>query len=246
MKRVFAFLLLAPLCAWGQPPLSRQEVENAGADVLDLGSLEVVGQGFSFEQELQLRLVRQALKSPRSEKPGDIDAWVCWYDRPTGTRRKHLYCGRNGDLWALRPSTNGPPGSGSGLTQLVNGTVKYATKGYGTLWVSRFGVYQKRFEETLARLPGSDDFDREFIALASLGRRPPRDIPDADELDQFAAAYQELETLAASGAGEADQLAAIEAEGLTLLRYNQIVELISTYQSLMNEVALRTGQLQQP
>lgn len=246
MKRVFAFLMLASLCAWGQPPLSQEEVGQAEADLLDLGRLEVVGQGFSFEQELQLRLVRQALKTPRSEKPEDIDAWVCWYDRPTGTRRKHLYCGRNGDLWALRPSTNGAPGDGSGLTQLVNGPVKHASKKYGTLWVSRFGVYHKRFEETLARLPGSDEFDKEFIALASMGRRPPRGIPDADELDRFTAAYVQLEALGAAGAPESAQLGAIEAEGLTLVRYNQIVDLISTYQSLMNEVAFRTGRLQRP
>lgn len=233
---------LCPVSILAQQPLTGAEVEAADQEVVDLGRLEVVGQDFSFEQEVQIRLVRQALKNHRSDKREDIDEWVCWYERPTGTRRKHLMCARNGDLWALRPSTMGPPGSGA-LTQLVNSPSGSSSRGYGTIWRSNTAVQKSKFERNLEQLPGSDDFDKEFLAMASLGYRPPRDVPSDEEFDRYAAAYQELGDLQSEGAGEARQLQAITNNGLTLARYNRITDLITTYQSLMNEVAYRTGQL---
>lgn len=240
------YLLSLLVILWSVPGfadqlLTEEEIASAQSEVIDLGTLEVVGQDFSFEQEVQLRLIRQALKNHKSDKREDIDEWVCWYERSVASRRKHLICGRNGDLWALRPTTLGPPGSGA-LTQLVNSPSGSSRRGYGTLWQSNLGIYKARFERNLDLLPGSDDFDREFLAMASLGQRPPRDIPSDEEFDRFTAAYQELGQM--QGSSEAAQLAAIEAQGLTLARYNRIIDLISTYQSLMNEVAYRTGQLQ--
>lgn len=217
-------------------PLTAEEAAAAEEQPLDLGRIEVVGETFTFEQELQLRLVRQALKNKRSDKREDIDEWVCWYEAEVGSRIRRLKCARNGDLWALRPIEMAP-----GV--LVGGAQGTPGRGYGTVWVARMPVREKRFEEQLEMLPGSDDFDREFIAMAGLGERPPRDIPTDAEFDQFAAAYLEVESLLEQGADDDALAAAINAKGLEVARYNRIVDLIGVYQSLMNEVAMRIGRM---
>jgi hypothetical protein len=79
--------------------------------------------------------------------------------------------------------------------------------------------------------------------MAGQGERPPRDIPTEAEFDAFAAAYLEVEALAEAGADEAALEAAITGQGLDIARYNRIVDLISIYQSLMNEVAERIGRM---
>lgn len=231
------FLLLAPLTAVAQSP-----PEDVPADVeeapLDLGHLEVVGQTWTFEQELQVRLVRQALKNKRSDDPEDIDEWICWYEPEGASRIKRMKCARNGDLWANRPLQLAPGGN-----VLRSNALGASRSGYGTIWVAKFTSRKKKMEETLALLPGSDEFDREFIAMAGQGARPPRDIPTDDEFDAFAAAYLAVERLDGQGAGDEALEAAITAEGLEVARYNRIVELIEIYQSLMNEVAQRIGRM---
>jgi hypothetical protein len=225
--------MLLPALAAEEPPAGSEGAQEAP---LDLGRLEVVGEGFSFEQELHLRLVRQALKGKRSDKREDIDEWLCWYEAEAGSRIKRLKCARNGDLWALRP-VEGAPG------QITAGAVGTPGSGYGTVWVANVPMREKKFEQALARLPGDDDFDREFIAMAGQGERPPRDIPSDAELDQFAVAYRKVEELTQHNATDDQLVAAITAEGLDVARYNRIAELIETYQSLMNEVAKRVGQM---
>jgi hypothetical protein len=84
---------------------------------------------------------------------------------------------------------------------------------------------------------GSDELDREFVSMALAGQTPPRDISSEDELDRFALAYRAVGEMA--GADDDVLEGAIAAQGLALARYNRIVDLISTYQSIENEVAIR-------
>lgn len=230
MRSVFTVIILAlTVNAFAIDEPSEEELEGAKEEPMDLGRITVIGEDFTFEQELQLRLVRQALKTPRSDLQKDKDEWVCWYEAGVGTRLKYLKCARNGDLWALRPNRN----IGFG------GPIDPSGKGYGRIWESVLPTNEKKFEDALQQLPGSDSFDKEFIALSGTGQRPPRDVPSDAELDDFASAYPRVERLADRGAPDDAMIQVIEEEGLTLDRYNRIVDLIGTYQSLKNEVAER-------
>lgn len=206
-------------------------VDEAEVDVLDLGEVVAMGQGMSFEQELTLRMVRQGLETPRSTRDADKDVMVCWFEEPVGTHHKHLACARNGDLWALRPD------AGRGLLARPFGDA-----GYGTIWRTTRPVRRGEILRILDSMPGSSEFDQEFLALAMMGERPPRDIPDDEELDRFTAAYRAVTALDAEAAGDDALEAAITDQGLTLERYNRIIDLLDRYQSLMNQVAIRLNE----
>ena len=86
-------------------------------------------------------------------------------------------------------------------------------------------------------MEGNDEFDREFVAMARAGLDPPRDIPGKQELDRFAIAYKAMGEMA--GADDDMLEGAIRAKGMTLGRYNRIVDLMGIYQSIENEIAIR-------
>ena len=207
-----------------EPP-TEEELAGAEEAPLEFGEIVVTGSQFTFDQEVAFRLVRFAMNTPRSDKREDRDKWVCWIDRGVGSRLRHLSCARNGDLWALRPD---PDGS----TLMPRGAA-----GYGTILRSTRPVNRAKFNKMLATMAGNDEFDREFVALARAGQKPPRDIPSADELDRFALAYRAVGDLADADDDTLEH--AIRGKGLTLSRYNRIVDLLRTYQSMENEVAIR-------
>lgn len=209
-------------------PLSEAARASAKEAPLELEDLEVVSEGFSFEQEFTLRLLRDALYKPKSFKQADRDEWVCWIDEATGSSFNYLNCARNGDIWALeRPGGLNAPTVPAG--------------GYGTILRSQRPVNRYKLEQAMASLSGPEGFDREFLSLVVAGERPPRDIPDDEELDRFAKAYEIVGRLQARGASEQRQIRAIEAQGLSLKRYNRIAELTETYQTIENDVAQRLG-----
>jgi len=212
----------------GGAPLSEAARAAADEETLQLEDLEVVSEGFAFEQEFTLRLLRESLDKPRSRKQEDRDDWVCWIDEATGSHFNYLNCARNGDLWALeRPNGLDAP------------TVPMG--GYGTILRSDRPVNRSKLKRAMASLAGPEGFDREFLALVATGERPPRDIPDEEELDAFAEAYERVGRLQSRGASEERQIEAIRETGLGLTRYNRIAELTQVYQTLENSVAERLG-----
>lgn len=227
MTRLLALLglVLAP-GAWGDEILSEEARANAEEGVLELDPIDVTGEGWSLQQETTLRLLRTALGRPKSRRQEDRDVWVCWIDEATGSSFNYLNCARNGDIWALeRPF---------GLT---GPTVPMG--GYGTILRSERPVNKAKLQRVLDALNGDAEFDQEFLNRALAGEDPPRDIPDDDELAQFAEAYRNVTRLARRGASEERQIAAIREAGLSLDRYNRIASLSETYQSIENQIAQR-------
>ncbi len=210
---------------------SAEELQGAEESPLELDPVSVVGTNLAFRQEVALRIVRQAYGAPRSERHEDRDKWVCWLEKPTGSSFNYLGCARNGDIWALRPDSLNRAGAPK------------RTAGYGTIMRTTRPVNRSKLEKAMAALPGSDDFDQEFLSMVMLGERPPRDIPDDDELDQFASAWREVGKLHRKGGSESSQIEAIEKEGLTLKRYNRIADLTEIYQSIENQVDERVKKL---
>ncbi len=223
---VAALLLAAAPIAAQEQPLSEQARASAEEAPLELDDLEVISEGFSFEQEFTLRLLRDALYKPKSFSQENRDDWVCWIDEATGSHFNYLNCARNGDIWALERS------SGMSAPTVPAG-------GYGRILRSERPVNRHKLEQALASLEGPEGFDQEFLALAVTGERPPRDIPSEEELDRFAQAYTVIGRLQSRGASEQRQVSAIEAQGLSLKRYNHIAELTEVYQSIENSVAER-------
>lgn len=214
---------------WAQEAATPGTEESAGApeaETLVLEELEVIGEGFSFEQEFTLRLLRDALYKPKSLSQKDRDEWVCWIDEATGSHFNYLNCARNGDIWA-----NGRPDGLNAPTVPIGG--------YGKILRSERPVNRYKLEQAMATLEGPEGFDQEFLSMVVAGDRPPRDIPTDEELDQFAQAYTIIGRLQSRGASEARQIRAIEAQGLTLKRYNHIAGLTEVYQTIENSVAER-------
>jgi hypothetical protein len=110
---------------------------------------------------------------------------------------------------------------------------------FGKIWTSQRPVNEKKFKEMLSQLAGPPDFDQEFVAMALGGKRPPRNVPSEEELDRFARAYEAVERLSDLGTNEGELISIIKDQELTLSRYNEIVELVETYQSIENAVAKR-------
>lgn len=209
-----------------------EELEGAEELPLELDPISVEGVGLNFKQEVALRIVRQAYNAPRSDRHEDIDNWICWVDEATGSHLKYLNCARNGDLRSLRPTSAG-------------GTLRAGIPiaGYGKIYRSTHPANRFKLEKAMAALPGSSDFDKEFLGMVMAGEQPDRDIPDEEEIDHFAHAWVQVGKLNKAGKSEEKQIAAIEKEGLTLKRYNRIAELIETYQSVENQVDERIKKL---
>ena len=196
----------------------------ADDDVLELDKLTVTGEKLSIKKETRLRVVRQGFNEPRSSKKEDKDKLLCWLETPVGTHFRHVTCARNGDLDALRLG-----GKDGGLG---------GSAGYGRhkFWRSMQADNEATIRNILSGLPGSDYFDQEFIVIASSGGQPPRDVPDEEELSRFAKAWIEVENLTKLNRPEKQVVAAIEAQGLTLKRYNRLAELTADYQSIRVKV----------
>lgn len=233
-------LVLSPLCLYAVDDQndedlpfstdapSAEELEGAEEMPLELDPVSVEGMGMEFKQEVALRIIRQAYRAGRSERKEDKDKWICWLDKPVGTHFKYLSCARNGDLEALRPDSMNPLGSPA-----LKG-------GYGKILRTTRTVNRAKLEASLRSLPGSDEFDHEFVSMVMAGDKPPRDIPSEEELDQFASAWLEVGKLHKRRKSESVQITAIENNGLTLERFNRIAELTETYQSVENQVYERT------
>lgn len=231
---ILLFLLVSFSASAAKAP-SAEDLENAEIVPLDdelpleLDPVSVVGMGFSLKQEAALRMVRQALARHKSTKREDKDVMVCWFDRSVGSHRTYLFCARNGDIWALRPD--------SMFGSLISAPAWMP--GYGKIMQSRSATNKHKLNKIFANLPGSADLDNEFVAMTLAGESPPRDIPSDEALDDFARAYHAVDVLHRSGASDDDQIAAIEAEGLTLKSYNRLIDLMEHYQSLKKQVAER-------
>jgi hypothetical protein len=204
---------------------SAEELAGAEEIPFELDPVSVEGARIEFHNEVALRIIRQAYGSKRSNRREDRDNWVCWLESNTGSHFKRLNCARNGDLEAMAPDGLNPLGGGG------------KRGGYGQLMRTDRPVNRYKFEQSLANLPGSAEFDREFVNMVMMGDRPPRDIPDDAEVEQFASAWLEVGKLNKRRKSESVQIAAIEDQGLTLKRYNRIADLIETYQSVENQVA---------
>jgi ferritin-like protein len=198
-------------------------------DVLVLDPLVVTGERLSLKQETRLRVIRQGFNEPRSSLKKDRDKLLCWLEAPVGSHFRHVICARNGDLDALRMSRMG------------------GMAGYGQhrFWRSLRADNESTVRDIMNTLNETDYFDQEFITIASAGGQPPKDIPDLEELSQFTKAWIEVENLTKAGQPEDQVVAAITAEGLTLKRYNRLVELTQGYQSIrvkVTELVVETTQ----
>lgn len=206
-----------------------QQFEDEENSPFELDPIAVTRGDLSFDEELTLRIVRQAFNEVPSNKQKDIDKLLCWIEKPIGSRISKLGCARNGDVWALRPDNL----IGGNLLQ----TAKYAAVGYGEIMIASRPMGRVKLKRILAALPGTDAFDKEFIDLAVKGVKPPRDIPNEKEMEQFAKAWLEVKRLHKQRKSEDTQIAAINAENLTLKRYNRIAELTETYKSIKKDIA---------
>lgn len=205
-----------------EPPEAKLTGESniADDDVLELDLLEVTGERLSLKQETRLRFIRRALDEPRSFLKKDWDKMLCWLEAPVGTRLRYVLCARNGDLEAVRPG----------------GVAGVAGYGRHHFWRSVTADNSATLRTILGFLSDSEYFDQDFVSIALAGDQPPQDVPGEKELHQFAKAWIETEKLAISGQPEDQLIAAITAEGLTLRRYNRLVELTESFQSIRGKV----------
>jgi len=229
-KILFLLLLLSSFTAFAieKPPEVEGDPDGDSSfvddDVLELDRMSVTGERISLQKETRLRIVRQGFNESRSSKPEDKDKMLCWLEAPVGTHFKHVTCARNGDLDALR--TGGKDGQ-------IGGDAGYGRKYF---WRSIQADNNATIKSILADLPQDSYFDKDFATIASSGGKPPRDVPEEEELQKFAKAYIQVENLTGQGKPEAEVVAAIEAEGFTLKRYNRVVELTGEYQSIREKV----------
>ena len=201
----------------------------------ELDPLSVTTERMPVRQEAGYRMMRQALERERSSRREDIDELICWFEQPIGTRMKYLYCARNGDIWAREPNPYFDNQAG----------FRRQVPGYGKLMRSTHPMTERKMARILGSLPGSAELDSEFVSLALSGQSPPQDIPDAEELDRFAQAFYAVEILSEAGADDDELEAAIEAEGLSLERYNRLIDLLEIFQSLENQMVERVGLLRE-
>lgn len=222
-------LLLILYCITGfaieEPPEAEIEGEAVTAeDVLELDRMTVTSERLTLRKETRLRVVRHAMNEPRSSKPEDKDKLLCWLETPVGTRFRHVTCARNGDLEAVR--LGGKSGQIGGMA------------GYGRhkFWRSMQADNEATIRNIMEDMPDDDYFDKEFVAIASSGGQPPRDVPEVEELEKFAKAWVEVDELTKEGKPEEEVVAAIEADGLTLKRYNRLVALTQSYTAIREKV----------
>ena len=205
--------------------LNAEQIEQADQEPLELDRFLVTGLGMEFNQEVALRALRHALGGIYSERKEDMDKWRCWLSAPVGSRLTHLSCARNGDIMALKPNPQNPMGGQSYIG------------GYGTIMTTDRPVSQGKLRRVMAGLRGTEEFDAEFLSMVSTGTQPPRDIPENEEVEQFAGAWLAVGKLHKRGKSEDLQIEAIKEHGLSLKRYNRIAELVEMYKSVEKQVS---------
>lgn len=234
----------------------RPGTDQAALDLVELGRMSVKGHRLEPMDELSLRLVSWALEVNRSER--QEDAWKprCWFDKPVGSHIQYLYCATNGELNEITAQSKGifaefaglGGGTGKGnepIPQMTN--VKVVR--------SRFPVNRGELNRILENF-GSPDMNREAVVKVLEGERTPENLPLQHELDSFSKALSEIRTIRAAFAERIEQAdeaerqrlvagmdermaAAIEAEGLTVRRYNQISDQVGEYVTLKAAVRER-------
>ncbi len=220
MLRFFALLLYL---ASANGLAAKASTDETSEEAFELDPLVVTGSKISLElkKETTLRFIRQALDEPYSRKREDQDKMRCWLETPVGTHFAHLTCARNGDLEALRvygPNTRfGPYGRHHFKRRMLSDN-------------------SASLREKMAKLPDTQYFDNEFIAITKTGVTPPRDIPKEDELRQFVNAWFKVDQLGKANKPEKMLIAAITAEGLSLKRYNRLVALTKAHPSIEAKV----------
>jgi len=186
--------------------------------------------GLTYEQEVTLRIIRQGYKKKRSNREEDRDVWVCWINHGS----KYLRCARNGDMWAHRSRFRSK-------YRTPEDEVFRDENGYGLILVTTFPADRRLLEQALASLPGSDAFDVEFIAMAAAGQRPPLEIPDDEEMDQFAAIWIEIGSIERHVKPGDTRLSVIDAADFSVSRYQHISELIGIYHSIKADLDKRVS-----
>ena len=229
MLKVLSFLLLflsLSSFAIERPPEADLEVETAinEADTIELDRMSVQGERLTLKKETRLRIVRQGLNEKRSFKKEDRDKMLCWLETPVGTHFRHITCARNGDLEALRKG---------GKSGQIGGSAGYGRKYF---WRSIQADNEATIDSIMADLPKNSYFDKDFAIIASKGGEPPRDVPEEEELQRFVRAWMNVQKLNSAGKSEEQAVAAIEVENLTLKRYNRIVVLVGSYESINAKV----------
>jgi len=223
-------LMLLLYCVTGaaiEPPPETGNQDDAAIDeddVLELDRLTVTGEKLTLRKETRLRLVRHAMNEPRSSKKEDRDKLLCWMEVPVGTHFHHVTCARNGDLDALRLG---------GKSGQIGGSAGY---GRHKIWRSLKAESAAGIRNILDGMSDDGYFDQEFVAIASNGGEPPRDVPDIDELKVFASAWVEVDRLTREGKPEEQVIAAITVDGMTLQRYNRIAVLAQSYGSIRAKI----------
>jgi len=202
----------------------------------ELDPISVTTEPLPVMREATYRLMRQALDRKRSSSMKDIDELICWFETPIGSRQKHLFCGRNGDLWTREPDPFFDVSLG----------LRRQVPGYGKLIRSTRPMSKWKMTKILDALPGTVELDYEFATMAMNGQNPPQDIPDDEEMDRFAKAFYAVEALSETGANDDELEAAIEAEDLSLKRYNRLIDLVEIFQSLENQMVELVGLLRTP
>lgn len=227
-----AFLLLTAL-AWSLAASAQESPELDALfqdNPLNLGILEVREDRWTYDQEVFLRMVRQAFEQPESTLEEDRDKWVCWlqYGRNEhGQRRQFLTCARNGDILARSSEFSKDGIEGNPLLKA----------GYGTYLRSTERVRRHELEELLNTLRGDDAFNDEFLALVRAGQRPPRKIPSDAELAQFAAASLELVEVGVSEPDAVTRAEIIKRHGLSVARFDHIGETVAAYATVRGRLA---------
>ena len=215
--RPLLLAVLASVLASPAEALQDAARDNRVAPVLDLGSMEVQEERWTYDQEVVMRMIRQVYDNPQSNRARDRDKWRCWIAPEQGSRIGYLWCARNGDIMARRPA------------EFFSQGLKAA--GYGTYLRSTQAVNQSKFEKLLKSFRGGDEFNQEFLALLMQGERPPRHVPTDEELSAFAATRQAVEsTEGRLTSAELNSIA--RRHGLTRNRYVQIEQHLATYETV--------------
>lgn len=241
--RVFAGLILAALPFHVFPFMQVPDNPPGPAEgTIELPDMEVRDK----KQELALRFIKAGLEADRSTKYEDRNKPYCWFDKATGSHMTYLYCSLNKDLDHASRWAQGLLGYGPGDSPA------FRTKVYRSV----FPVNRGEVDRMLDRL-GPSKVNNELVTQALQGAPlPEADLPDDSELERFAAALarvREIRSDLERALQEADKdrrretvargdrlmAEAIRDAGLTVVRYNEISDLVERLDTLREQVRER-------
>lgn len=202
---------------------------NEAPEIVELPTIQVWGE----QQELALRLVKSALERGRLTGYEARNKLYCWFDTGVGSHMIYLYCAKNKVLndVNLAYATRGIDGAA-----LVQRNSPY--------YRSHFPVNPLKFKRKLNPL-GPSAVNDEIVMRARQGEALPDNVPTKAEIDRFATAMKKIKALRAESRADTNittaqldrRLAAIiDANGLTVDRYNHISDLVERYNSLRKMV----------